>query len=112
MGTNAIVAGTGFEGRAAVVRAHVREGMSVRLQREPSNPHDPNAVAVFVPVPRLFGLLGRGFAQIGYIKARAAKSVAARMDAGVQVTGHVESIYAPPGKDFPRVSLRLEWPET
>lgn len=112
MGTDAIVAGTGFDGRGEVIRAHVREGMRVQLQREPSNPHDPNAVAVLIPVPRLFGLLGRGAVQIGYIKARAAKSIAAKMDAGVEVTGFVKSFYAPPGRKFPRVSLRLEWPET
>lgn len=111
MGADAIVAGTGFEGRAAVIRAHVRDGMPVQLRREPTNPHDPNAIAVLVSVPRLFGLLGRGLTQIGYIKARAAKGVAAKMDAGINVTGYVKGFYAPPGRDFPRVSLRLEWPE-
>lgn len=111
MGRDAIVAGTGFEGRARVIRRHCRDGMSVHLQREPHNPHDSNAIAVYLVVPRLFGLLGQARLQIGYIKAGAAKSLAARMDAGVPVTGYVRSFYAPPERDFPRVSLRLEWPK-
>lgn len=110
MGRNAIVAGTGFDGRAEIIRQHVRDGMPVHLRREPSNPHDPNAVAVLIAIPRLFGLFGQRLAQIGYIKAGAAKGVAAKIDAGVRVQGVVESFFAPEDKDFPRVSLRLEWP--
>lgn len=109
MTKEAIVAGTGFEGRAEVIRRHVRSGMLVQLRREPSNPHDPNAVAVLVEVPRLFGLLGRGLAEIGYLKSGAATNIAAKIDSGIEVTGRITSFYAPVGKDHPRVSLRLEW---
>ena len=111
MGKDAIVAGTGFEGRDQVIRRHCREGMPVRLRREPHNEHDQNAIAVYFSVPRLFGLLGQAQLQIGYIKAAAAKGLAAKMDAGVPVTGYVKSFYAPDGRVFPRVSLRLEWPD-
>lgn len=111
MGKDAIVAGTGFEGRAHVIRRHCKKGMRVRLRREPDNEHDSNAIAVFLSVPRLFGLLGQAQAQIGYIKAAAAKGLAKKMDAGVPVTGYVKSFYAPEGREFPRVSLRLEWPD-
>ena len=111
MGKDAIVAGTGFEGRAEVIRKHVKEGMPVQLRRDPSNPHDPNAIAVLILVPRLFGLLGQSLTQIGYIKAGAAKGLAARIDTGTEIFGFVKSFYAPNGLDHPRVSLRLEWAE-
>ena len=109
MGKDAIVAGTGFEGRADIIRKHCKDGMPVQLRRDPSNPYDPNAIAVFISVPRMFGLLGQSLTQIGYIKAAAAKGVAARIDAGTEVSGFIKSFYAPSGIDHPRVSLRLEW---
>jgi hypothetical protein len=59
----------------------------------------------------LLGLLGQSLVQIGYIKAAAAEGLAAKIDAGTKVTGYVKSFYAPSGKDHPRVSLRLEWPD-
>ena len=111
MGKDAIVAGTGFEGRAEIIRKHVKNGMPVLLLREPTNPHDPNAIAVLISVPRMFGLLGNSQVQIGYIKASAAKGLAAKMDSGTKVTGYVNSFYAPGGIEHPRVSLRLEWPD-
>jgi len=109
MGKDAIVAGTGFEGRAEIIRKHCRNGMPVHLRREPNNPYDPDAIAVLIAVPRMFGLLGHSLVQIGYIKASAAKGLAAKLDSGKSVNGMVKSFYAPEGKDFPRVSLRLEW---
>jgi HIRAN domain len=112
MGRDAIVAGTGFEGRADVIRFHVRAGMRVQLKREPGNPHDANAIAVFISVPVLFGLLGKRPMQIGYVKAAAASTLAEKMDAGVEITGFVKSFYAPKGREHPRVSLRLEWPDS
>ena len=59
MSRKAIVAGTGFEGRAAIIRKHCRPRMPVTLRREPKNAHDPNAVAVMLVVPRVGGLLGK-----------------------------------------------------
>ena len=109
MGRDAIVAGTGFEGRAEIIRKHCKNGMPVLLRRDPSNPHDSNAITVFISVPRLFGLLGQSPTQIGYIRAAAAKGLAAKIDAGTEVSGSVKSFYAPSGIDHPRVSLRLEW---
>jgi hypothetical protein len=109
MGKDAIVAGTGFEGRAKIIRQHVREGTPVKLRREPSNPHDPNAIAVLIAVPHMFGLFGARDACIGYLKSGAAKGLAPKIDAGTEVSGVVRSFYAPPEQEHPRVSLRLEW---
>jgi hypothetical protein len=83
--------------------------MDVRLVREPNNPYDKDAVAVFISVPRLFGFLGNSSAQIGYIKASAADSLAKRIDTGVRVVATVKSMYAPEGREHPRVTLHLEY---
>lgn len=107
MRKSAVVAGTGFEGRASVIRKHCREGMAVVLKREPHNRHDPNAVAVYLKIPRLGGLLGAGLTQIGYIKAGTAQSLAKQMDAGVRVTSTVKSFWAPDDREFPRVTLEV-----
>ncbi|MFP4462997.1 MAG: HIRAN domain-containing protein, partial [Guyparkeria sp.] len=56
MSQSAIVAGTGFEGRAPIIRRHCKVGAPVFLVRERANKHDENAVAVYMPVPRFFGL--------------------------------------------------------
>ncbi|MCW8917162.1 MAG: HIRAN domain-containing protein [Magnetovibrio sp.] len=109
MGRNSIVAGTGFEGRAQIIRKHCKEGLFVQLIREPNNPHDPNAIAVHLSVPKFFGLMGQTSKKIGYIKASTAKSLAKKMDAGMAVRARIKSFYAPSGKDIPRVSLRLDY---
>ena len=83
MGRNVILAGTGFHNRASIIRRYCHDGLKAVLKREPDNPHDPIAISVFIEVSRLFGLLGRGLQQIGYIKASAAKGLAKRMDEGL-----------------------------
>jgi hypothetical protein len=107
MGRNVIVAGTGFEGRASIIRRHCRNGQNVSLRREPNNEHDSNAIAVCIETPVLFGLLGKRFQKIGYIKAAAADGLAEQMDRGLKVTARVASFHAPSGWDHPRVSLTL-----
>ena len=109
MGRTANVAGTGNinsdgSSRRKIIQRFVHENMRVTLRREP---HDINAVAVYVSVPRLFGLLGTTLKQIGYLKASAAMSLAKQMDMGESLTGRVGSYHAPPEKDHPRVSLVL-----
>jgi len=111
---DAIVAGTGFANsngtsRAAIVRRHCRPGDCALLVREPNNPYDKDAIAVFVSVPRFFGLFGRCNAQIGYIKAGTAGSLAKKLDSGVRVVATVKNMYAPEGTDHPRVTLHLEY---
>ena len=90
--------------RLNIIRRFVRENMPVTLRREP---HDINAIAVYVLVPRLFGLLGTTLKQIGYLKASAVISLDKQMDMGESLTGRVGSYHAPPGKDHPRVSIVL-----
>ena len=109
MGRSSVVAGTSFEGRASIIKRHCRDGRKVILKREPNNQYDANAIAVYLEVPRIGGLFGKSLKQIGFIKASTAKSLAKKMDSGVEVTGFVRSFYAPAGWDSPRVSLTLEY---
>ncbi len=104
-----IVAGTGIKSRRYVIRRYCRKEMPVTLVREPDNEHDTNAVAVYIKVPRLLGLLGKSRRLIGYLKTEAARGVAHKMDAGETVTASVTTFSAPPGRHPPRVSLRLEF---
>lgn len=107
MRKNAIVAGTGFEGREKLIRSHCKEGRTVRLVREPANKFDENAIAVYLEVPKMFGLLGDKEIQIGYIKASTAKSLAKKMDDGIELSASVVSFYAPKDKEFPRVTIEV-----
>ncbi len=107
MRKTAILAGTGFEGREAIIRSHCRDGMTISLVRDPYNPHDPNAVAVYIDVPRVGGLLGSSRRQIGFIKASTAKSLAKAMDSGRRISGYVKSFWAPDDYEFPRVTVEI-----
>lgn len=114
MGKSVVVVGTGFanrdgRNRAEIIRRCCRPGSAVTLVREPENPHDPNAIAVYIDGPKLLGIFGGGKMQIGYIREGTAKSLARRLDAGKAVTGKVTSMYAPPDFEHPRVSVELTY---
>jgi hypothetical protein len=106
---SAVVAGTGFEGREIIIRKYCRDGMPVVLKRERHNPHDSNAIGVYIYTPRMGGLLGKKLSMIGHIEVNAAKSFAKRMDSGEKIIGHIKSFYAPPDRDHPRVTLHLNY---
>lgn len=58
-----IVRGTGYH-EAAARRGDFRPGRPVRLVREPDNPHDPSAIAVYASGARdLAGYVPRGYAK-------------------------------------------------
>ena len=107
MERTAIVAGTGFEGRGAIIKRHCKDEASILLKREVKNKSDTNAIAVYLQTFRLFGLLGHSFKKIGYIKANTAASLAKKMDSGEKITGVVSSYHTPPDRDHPRVTLKL-----
>ena len=64
------VTGFNHEGRAAYIKRHLHAGSSLNLVREPHNPHDSLAVAVY-----------HGGHKIGYIPARK-RWVAKSLDEG------------------------------
>ncbi len=57
--------------RAAGVWPFLRQGEALRLVREPNNPHDPNAIAVYFRNDRL-----------GYVPRRENRALAAMLDRG------------------------------
>lgn len=108
MRKNAIVAGTGYEGRDKIIRSYCKKGAEVFLKRKPKNVHDSNAIVVYLSVPKVFGLLGRELKDIGFIKASTARSLAKVMDSDIKISAHVDSYWAPSsGRDFPRVSITI-----
>ncbi len=105
MGTPVVVVGTGYEGRAEIIRRHIEEGQEVFLVREPENQYDSNAIAVYVEVRKMFKKTRK---QIGYLKEKRAKTLSKRMDDGESIAATVYSYFAPDDKEHPRVSLNLE----
>lgn len=67
------LAGVTFEGRQDVI-ARLTEGTPLRLERQPENPYDPNACALFDP----FG------DQVGFFNRLLAGALAPYVDAGVE----------------------------
>ena len=109
----AIVIDTGLRNadgssRARVIRRRCAIGSEVVLRKDPSKDDLTRSVAVFLGIPRLFGLLRSSYAQIGYLDPHAAASIAARLETGGEVQARVKSVYAPEEKDSPRVSLIFE----
>jgi hypothetical protein len=97
------IVGTGYEGRAGVIRAHVKDGMPVYLIRDKANVHDLNAIAVCIRTPKILGLFGGGLAKIGFVDRERADKMAPKMDSGVSYHAHVASLYT--GMKHPRVTV-------
>jgi hypothetical protein len=113
MTLTAIVTGTGLRNadgssRSRVIRRRCAMGSEVVLRKDPATAETSRSVAVYLAVPRLFGLLRSSYARIGDLDPRAASSIAARLEDGGEVRAHVKSVYAPEEKDSPRVSLVFE----
>ena len=113
MALSAIVTGTGLRNddgssRSRVIRRRCTAGCEVVLRKGPANRDTSPSVAVYLGVPRLFGLLRSSYAQIGYLDDHAAASVLPRIDSGGEIRARVKSVYAPEEKDNPRVSLTID----
>lgn len=102
-----IVAGTGFEGRAARIKAFARPDMPVFLKPEPDNPHDANAIAVFIQVRAWYTFFRRTNLQIGYIKRDKAAFFSRKLKEGGNIRGaYIVSMFT--DQDHPRVSIEIE----
>lgn len=75
------LAGVSFEGRQEVI-VRLEPGTPLRLERQPDNQYDPNAIAVFDP---------RG-AHVGFLNRRLASVLAAVLDAGIDYDVEVTDI--------------------
>lgn len=97
-----VIVGTKFRGEKAIETiAQMRPGDAVRLQREPENKFDLNAVACH--------FLGR---HLGYIPKQANPWIAAAIDAGVEVVCTVEQGPVVRGNRVDaEPKLRVEWPD-
>ncbi len=69
--------------RQEVIEEDLYEGLDLHLEREPENPYDPNAVAVFASE---YG------DQVGYLSGKVAEEIAPLMDRGQLVTCQVAEI--------------------
>lgn len=56
-------------------------GEMLKLVREPDNPHDPNAIAVY-----------SASGQLGYLSAEVAEELAEQMDAGAELGAEVQEV--------------------
>jgi hypothetical protein len=99
------VVGNHIRDRTKVIRKHCFETKFVELRREPNNPHDPNAVAVWVSVPSFFS--GSKQKQIGYLKRSHAERIAKVLDANYKLWAQIDEIYDPEGWKFPKVKLNV-----
>jgi hypothetical protein len=83
--------------RQVIIRKHVKPGMPLVLKREPDNPHDSDAVAVWLVDPPV---------QIGYLKSGIA-DVATRMDDGEVHSARVVDLTGGT-KEYPAVGVAIE----
>jgi HIRAN domain len=75
-----IIVGTKFRGKAAVVAlGQLRQGDALELRREPDNPHDSNAIAVY-----------HGSDHLGYVPRTETPGIAAAIDAGTLLSTSLE----------------------
>ena len=75
------VVGVTFEGRQAVVSSLVA-GQELLVRREPSNPADPNAIA----------LMTESGSQVGFLRRQIAAALAPRIDGGVRYLAWVSQV--------------------
>jgi len=90
------VMGVSFDGRQDTVAGLV-PGLELQLQRQPDNPHDPNAIAVH------YGAL-----HIGFLRKQIAKHLAPLIDGGARYRARIEHVTGgKDGKNF-GVNVRVE----
>ncbi|MGH7736677.1 MAG: helicase-related protein [Candidatus Tyrphobacter sp.] len=81
------IVGVSFEGRQDTI-AGLRDGASLELVRQPDNPSDANAIAVF------YGAL-----QLGYLRKEIAKHLAPNIDGGARYRARIASLTGQGGPD-------------
>ena len=74
------VMGTFVGDRRKHIEKYVRWGSKFKLQREPHNEHDPNAILILLSVKK-----GQHFLELGYIEKDVAARIAPQMDAGENI---------------------------
>ena len=72
----------------------------MELIREPDNPHDKNAIAVFLKLGRLLEI-----GQVGYIGREDAALLAVLMDSGSKLVAYAEDVGLYEGKYYLHISV-------
>lgn len=75
--------------RQEIITKYVSAGTDLKLRREPRNPVDPNAVAVWL---ERRGCLGRKRFHLGYLNKKRAKEVAESLRAGGRAYAKVKNV--------------------
>lgn len=76
--------------RQSHILAYCRPGLPLSFRREPDNPYDSNAVAVFINARAFFFFTS--MVKIGYLNAEVAQEIARHMDKGKLVTGVITEV--------------------
>ena len=79
----------GYE-RQKYIRSYCKPGMPLILKREPNNPHDANAISVWVKARAL--VLFGDTVQIGYLGAEVAEELAPIIDRGGKVEARITEV--------------------
>ena len=80
-----LIPGSEFREAMRVLRDHMAAGEKLSLVREPYNPYDPNAIAIF----------NSNGQQLGYIPKKKASRFARRIDRGAEVYAQVSVSVTP-----------------
>jgi single-stranded-DNA-specific exonuclease len=78
------------QSRQNYIRAFCKPGMSLIFRREPSNPYDPNAVAIFIKARALMFFTSE--VQIGYLNADLAAEMSRHIDNGGGLIGRITEV--------------------
>ena len=102
------VAGTGFDRRYTAIRRHCAKRSEVRLLPEHDNPHDANAISVYLGHTTAAGR--EDWDHIGYVPAELSPVVGELISSGEWAIeqAFVRKFDASPDLDAPRVTVRLE----
>ena len=86
---------------------HLEKDTPVYLEREPENPYDPNAIAVYAEIPY------HGDKQIGYVPREIAADIAPYIDEGYIPTARIIALFGgEPGKPTRSLALSITLKKT
>lgn len=103
-----ILGGTTVPDRAAIVKAHCREGSTVELRREGNDAEGGAGIGVWLQCRSLLGLMPVS-KRIGHVPAETVQALEPLTDRSATIVAHgvVRSIYAPNGRNEAVVSVEI-----
>lgn len=103
-----IIGGTTVADRAAIVKAHCREGSRVELRREAKDAEGGAGIGVWLQCRSMLGLMSVS-KRIGHVPVETAQALEPLADESSTVVAHgtVRSVYAPIGRDEAVVSVEI-----